>query len=483
MRIEQTGVNAMTRARKRGKGMTVTPSGKVKVTLRMVADACGVSASTVSRILNGTAQVSEAKREAVQHAIANLGFVPNPVARGLAGGRTFSVGVVTQAIDSPFYGPALRAIEQVLYGCDYCPLFMSGDWNAKAERRCIDMLLARRVDGLIILSGRLSNAALKELARQVPVVVTGRNLTGPQLHSLNFDNFSGAKLATSYLIGKGHRRIAFILGDLAHPDVADRQRGYRAALEEAGIAYDDGLVLPGTLVERSGGVAVERLLGSGEPFSAIFAANDQMAFGAALALYQRGFHIPNDVSLIGFDDLVVAEHAIPPLTTVNQAPHELGRLAAISLLQLINGEKPEAVLPAPKLVTRASVRQLEANDIERGITALSAESQRGVVITDVAGRIVRVNPAFARLTGYTADEAVGKKPGVLLGSGRQTADFYRRMWDALAERGKWVGELWNRRKDGKLYREQLEINAITGPDGVTTHYVGRFSELDPMQAG
>jgi LacI family transcriptional regulator len=473
----------MTRAPKRGNEANQLPPGKVKVTLQMVADACGVSASTVSRILNGTAQVSEAKGEAVRLAIEKLAFVPNPVARGLAGGRTYSIGVVTQAIDSPFYGPALRAIEEALHGTDYCPLFASGDWNEKEERRCIDMLLSRRVDGLIILSGRLGNAALIELARQLPVVVTGRDLTGPQLHSLNFDNFSGAKLATAYLIGKGHRRIAFILGDLAHPDVVDRMRGYRAALDEAGITFDEGLVLPGMLVEHSGREAVERLLDSGELFSAIFAANDQMAFGAALALYRRGFHVPNDVSLIGFDDLVSAEHSIPPLTTINQAPHELGRLSAIALLQLIAGKKPEAVLPEPKLVVRASVRQFEAGDIERGITALSAESQRGVIITDSTGRIVRVNPAFARLTGYTAEEAVGKKPGALLGSGRQGADFYRRMWEVLAERGKWVGELWNRRKNGELYRERLDINAIVGLDGVTTHYVGRFSELDPRQAG
>ena len=272
--------------RKRNDAAEAASAGKPPVTLQRVADACGVSASTVSRILNGTAKVSAAKQEAVRLAIETLGFVPNPVARGLAGGRTYSIGVVTQAIDSPFYGPALRAIEQVLAGSDYCPLFASGDWNVKAERRCIDMLLSRRVDGLIILSGRSSDADLKTLAEQLPVVVTGRTLAAPRLHSLNFDNFGGAKLATDYLIGQGHRRIAFVLGDLAHPDVVDRLRGYRAALEGAGIAYDEGLVVPGMLLEHSGKAAAERLLESGEPFSAIFAANDQMAFGAALALYE-----------------------------------------------------------------------------------------------------------------------------------------------------------------------------------------------------
>lgn len=335
-----------------------TPTGKAKVTLQMVADACGVSPSTVSRILNGTAKVSEKKRETVQRAIETLGFVPNPVARGLAGGRSMSVGIVTQAIDSPFYGPALRAIEDVLHANDYFPLFVSGDWDVKEEKRCIEMLLSRRVDGLIILSGRMGDAALREVAKQIPVVVTGRELSGPQLHSLSFDNFNGAKLATEFLIEKGHRRIAFIQGDPAHADAMDRLRGYRAALDAAGLDYNPALVLPGALVERSGLAAVERLLDSGEPFTAIFAANDQMAFGAALALHQRGVRVPDDVSLIGFDDLVSAEHAIPPLTTVAQAPYEQGRIAALSLLQLIAGEQPSAVLPEPRLALRASVRGL-----------------------------------------------------------------------------------------------------------------------------
>ena len=154
-----------------------------KVTLEMVASACGVSPSTVSRILNGTAVVSSEKREAVDRAIAALGFTPNPIARGLAGGRTLSVGVVTQAIDSPFYGLALRGIEEELGNAGYSPLFVSGHWNAAEEKRCIDVLLSRCVDGLIILTGRLSDAALRNIAKSLPVVVTGRNLTAPSLYS------------------------------------------------------------------------------------------------------------------------------------------------------------------------------------------------------------------------------------------------------------------------------------------------------------
>ncbi len=333
------------------------PEGS-KVTLGMVATACGVSPSTVSRILNGTAVVSPEKREAVDRAIAELGFIPNPIARGLAGGRTLSVGVVTQAIDSPFYGLALRGIEIELSAAGYSPLFVSGHWNAQEEQRCIDVLRSRRVDGIIILTGRLSDEALRHLAKTMPVVVTGRELTAPNLYSLDFNNFEGARLATHHLLALGHRDIAFISGDPIHPDATERLRGYRAALKAAGVRFKPALVLPGKYQEESGLVAVERLIDSREPFTAVFAANDQMAFGAALGLYRRGLRVPDDVSLVGLDNLAGAAHAIPPLTTVHQAADDLGRLAATSLLQLLAGQTPTATLPEPRLIVRSSTRAL-----------------------------------------------------------------------------------------------------------------------------
>ena len=327
-----------------------------KVTLEMVASACGVSPSTVSRILNGTAVVSSDKREAVDRAIAALGFTPNPIARGLAGGRTLSVGVVTQAIDSPFYGLALRGIEEELGNAGYSPLFVSGHWNAAEEKRCIDVLLSRCVDGLIILTGRLSDAALRNIAKSLPVVVTGRNLTAPSLYSLDFNNFLGAQIATQHLISLGHRQIAFISGDPEHPDANERLRGYRAALSAAGVPFNPALVLPGNYLEKSGLEAVEKLIDSGVRFSAIFAANDQMAFGAALALHRRGLRVPENVSLVGFDDLAGAVHSIPPLTSIHQGPFELGKLAAVSLLHLLADRVPTQRLPEPSLVVRSSTR-------------------------------------------------------------------------------------------------------------------------------
>ncbi len=324
----------------------------------MVAELAGVSPSTVSRVLNGTAVVSDDKRKAIDRAIARVGFVPNPMARGLAGGRTLSVGVVTQAIDSPFYGLALRGIEDILGNAGYSPLFVSGHWHAEEEARCIDVLRSRRVDGIIVLTGRLSDQALRNHAKSLPIVVTGRRLKAPGLFALEFDNFEGGRLATHHLLALGHRQIAFIAGDPKHPDANERQRGYRAALAAAGIAFNPALVLPGHYHEESALKAVDRLLDSRVPFTAIFAANDQMAFGAALALHRRAMYVPKDVSLVGFDDLPTAMYAIPPLSTVHQPVYDFGRLAATAMLQLLAGEAVTAAMPAPRLIARESSRAL-----------------------------------------------------------------------------------------------------------------------------
>ena len=221
------------------------PPGAATVTLDQVAAQAGVSPSTVSRILNGTAKVSADKQAAVQAAIQKLGFRPNPVARGLAGGRTLSIGVVTQTISSPFYGEALHGIEDVLEAAGYIPLFVSGHWNEAEERKAIEALLSRRVDGLIVLAGRLPNAALLAYARRVPMVVVGREIRGPRVLSLCFDNRTGAQMATEHLIGCGHQRIAFIAGDTGHEDARAREAGYRAAHQQAGLAVDPALLLPG----------------------------------------------------------------------------------------------------------------------------------------------------------------------------------------------------------------------------------------------
>jgi LacI family transcriptional regulator len=328
------------------------------VTLESVAKEAGVSPATVSRILNGTAVVSTVRKAAVDAAIAKLGFVPNPVARGLAGGRTLSIGVVTQALDSPFYGSALRGIEEKLLPMGYSPLFVSGQWDADVEARCMDILRARRVDGIIVLNGRLTDKALKAYAKSLPIVVTGRKLSAPGVVGLYFDNVEGARLATKHLIDLGHRQIAFISGDPQHPDAVDRLQGYRKALEAGGIRFDPALVAEGGFFEASGLQALGDLMASRKRFTAIFAANDQMAVGAALGLSRHSLRVPEDVSLIGYDDLSSSLYSNPPLSSVHQSAYELGQLASDVLLQLLAGQKPEFEVPAPRLVSRESCRRI-----------------------------------------------------------------------------------------------------------------------------
>jgi len=335
----------------------VSTSQSKAVTLDMVAKEAGVSPATVSRILNGTAVVSPARKKAVDDAIARLGFVPNPVARGLAGGRTFSIGVMTQTLDSPFYGSTLRGIEEKLLPLGYSPLFVSGQWNADVESRCMEVLRSRRVDGIIVLTGRLTDKALKNYAKHLPIVVTGRTLEASGLVALNYDNVEGARLATQKLIDLGHRQIAFIGGDPQHPDAIERLMGYRKALREAHIPFDETLTAEGGFYEAGGMQAVLQLLASRKRFTAIFAANDQMAVGAALGLSRHSLRVPEDVSLIGYDDLASSMYANPPLSSVHQSAYELGEIAADVLLQMLAGKPPVFELPPPRLVLRESCRR------------------------------------------------------------------------------------------------------------------------------
>ncbi len=324
----------------------------------MVAEAAGVSPSTVSRILNGTARVSADKESAVRTAIESLGFSPNPVARGLAGGRTASIGVLTQTVSSPFYGEAHLGIEAALREEGYIPLFVSGHWVEAEERKALDELMSRRVDGVIVLAGRLSDRVLQTYARQSPMVVLGRAISGSQAHSLFFDNRAGALMATRHLIEMGHRRIAYIAGDTGHDDAVERLEGYRDGMRQAGLPIDPKLIAKGDFTEQGGMLAVNRLLDSGIPFTAIACSNDQAAIGALLALNRRNMRVPDDVSIIGFDDVAPARFSIPPLTSVHLSVYRAGEAAARKMLKLLRGETTSEVLPEPRLAIRESTRRL-----------------------------------------------------------------------------------------------------------------------------
>lgn len=331
------------------------PHGR-KPTLGMVAQRAGVSPSTVSRILNGTAKVSPTKMAAVHEAIEHLQFRPDPAARSLAGGRTMSVGVLTQFIDSPYYGEALRGIEDVLREHHYVPLFASGRWNEVEEAERLALLQERKVDGLIVLSGRLADEVLMDMSQDLPIVVMGRSIQGPQLFSIDIDNFEGSRLATRHLISLGHRNIAYVSGPLDHSDAQRRLEGFKAELRERKLVFNPALVAEGDFQESGGFKAMNRLLQGGDMFSAVIAANDQMAYGARLALSNAGYRVPEDISLVGFDDLPHSAFTIPPLTTVHQSVYEIGVLAAKAMIALLKKEVPTSVTVPAKLVARESTR-------------------------------------------------------------------------------------------------------------------------------
>ncbi|HEU4740960.1 MAG TPA: substrate-binding domain-containing protein [Meiothermus sp.] len=328
------------------------------VTLSDVARAAGVSPSTVSRVINGTARVKPHKRDAVLKAIERLHYHPNILAKGLAQGRSLTIGVITQEISSPFYGEMLKGVEQALEETPYHPIFASGHWRADQEEAALKVLVARQIDALVVMDGSVPEDRLLELVKTMPVVVVGRKIPG--LRCLGIDNVRGAYEGTQHLIELGHRRIAHIAGPQSHPDAIDRLKGYQRALEDAGIAFDPALVVEGDYLEPSGLLAVEALLARGALFTAIFAANDQMAYGANVALYRRGIRVPQDVSLVGFDDLPSSSYFTPPLTTVRQPGLEMGWEAARMVLDLLEGRRYTPKTLSTRLMVRESTALLRS---------------------------------------------------------------------------------------------------------------------------
>jgi LacI family transcriptional regulator len=329
---------------------------KKRVTIDDIARAAQVSKSTVSRVLNDTTPVAAEKERAVLAAVAALDYKPNIFARGLAGGLSMTVGVLTHHVGSPFYDAIMSGIISELSGSRYSPIFADGRWQKEIEERALQTLLGRHVDGVIIVGGTLPAERLLLLREQVPVVIAARQIPGLAERCLHVDNEQAAHRATQYLIEAGHRRIAHIAGPAEHEDALRRRAGYERALSEAQIPFNAALVVHGNFRRQSGILAVEALLTRGESFTAIFCGNDQMAFGARLALYRRGIRVPEDVSLVGFDDQPVSAFMTPPLTTVRQPALEIGHAAAQAMLQLLN-DQPFA---PPELNTRLIVRESTA---------------------------------------------------------------------------------------------------------------------------
>jgi LacI family transcriptional regulator len=335
-----------------------TTSSK-SATIYDIAKKSGVSLSTVSRVLGNKTPVSQEKYEAVMRAIADLNYTPNIHAQNLAQGHSNTIGVLIPTSSSPFYGEILLGIDDSLKDTPYHALITSTRiQSVTEEKEVLELLDNRRVDALIILGGNLPATQLREIAQRLPLLIIGRLVSGLEKNCLVVDNYQGAYQATQYLIEMGHTRIAHITGALSMEDALQRKQGYRQALIDAGIGVDERLIIEGDYREQAGLLGVEGLLMRGVPFTSIFLANDQMAWGACLALHRRGIRIPQDISLVGFDDVPTSAYAIPPLTTVHVPITEMGKVAAQIILGRLS-EKQVALPTFPiKLVVRESVAPL-----------------------------------------------------------------------------------------------------------------------------
>ena len=344
-----------------------TQSGKGKrPTIRDVASRAGVSHQTVSRVINSHGYVHKETRERVLNAIKDLDFVPNGVARSLTVNRTHTVGVVTTDISDQFFGQFVAGAEAEARRHGFYLVIGSVEEDAPADEYAyLQLMLQRRVEGLIIARPMLrpdSQQIVAALAPRLPIVLVASELKSPALDSVDVDNERGGHDATKYLMEQGHQSIATIVGPSGWPSAQARLKGYRDALGAGRIAFAKSLVrhANGWGLE-SGEAAMENLLAEGVQFTALFAQSDLLALGAVTALRRRGLRVPDDVSVVGYDDIAVAQYLNPPLTTMRQPMREVGAAAIQLVLHKIHSDErptgpPSKHLLAAKLIVRDSVR-------------------------------------------------------------------------------------------------------------------------------
>lgn len=328
-------------------------------TIRTVAQRAGVSISTVSRVLNNSASVDGAKRQRVETAVRELGYIPNPAALSLLGQSKGGIGVLLPYIAGDFFSEFLEGIDRVTSENGYFLIVSSSHRNVK-EFRAVIQGLNRRVDGLIIMSTEVPARTVCDwLSADVPLVFVNTDVVDVEAEAVNFDNGGGAYRLTEHLLDQGHRRIACVTGPPGARDGNERLAAFHAALRARGIEPDPALELPGDYTMQSGLDAVPALLALDPRPTAIFAANDLSAYGVLRGLREAGLDVPGDIALAGFDDIQLAQFALPSLTTVRVPVREMGRLAIEKLLARIKEEDGEAravtVLPTHVVLRESTV--------------------------------------------------------------------------------------------------------------------------------
>jgi LacI family transcriptional regulator len=330
-------------------------------TIHTVAVRAGVSVASVSRHINGTANLSPATRAAIDEAIRALDFRPNRLARNLRVHATQMIAVLLPDITNPFYPGLVRGAQVAAHRQHYTVLLGSGEDpdDTEGAERYLDMLRTKQIDGALLVGMTLPKSRLAPLVSDgFPIVALDRDVDLPRVPLVQVDNVAGGRLATQHLLSQGHRNIAHLAGEPGLKITEDRRTGWLTALSDAGVRPDPRLEFAGGFTEAEGHCAACRLIESGLRATAVFAASDLAAIGALKAFRQHGWSVPDDVSLVGFDDLRVSSYVSPGLTTVRQPALQIGERATDLLIKLIRdpgSRRPrKPVLFEPTLIVRDS---------------------------------------------------------------------------------------------------------------------------------
>lgn len=312
----------------------------MSITIRDVAEKADVSVATVSRVLNGSDNVRDATEERVLEAAHALDYRPSETARNLRAQKTHTVGVLLPNMHGEFFAQVTQGLDRQARENGH-HLLVSNSHTNEAEAESVIRSLLGRVDGLIILWPRLAVHFLESLVpERLPVVLLNTSAGQSRFQSLSFDNRAGAYAAVKHLADHGHDRVAVLTGGPENFDAQERLAGYRAAVDDFGLAADSSLELEGDFTRETGKAVVDTFLALAPRPTALFASNDSMALGVLRGLHKAGLQVPGDVALVGFDDIPTAGYVTPSLTTVHAPTQELGEQAMDRLLARLEDEEP-----------------------------------------------------------------------------------------------------------------------------------------------
>lgn len=337
------------------------PSCNDVANIRDIAKLAGVSTATVSRALSSPELVKPGTRARVEAAVRRLHYTPNAVASSLRRRKTENIVVIVPDIHNPFFSGIVQGIEHIAHLNDHKVLLGESQDNQQRIDRYADMLDRREADGLILLGARLPTsvalAIASSAAPRLPIVTACEYVVGLRAPNVRIDNVAAAADATEHLLKLGHRLIATITGPISNPIVKDRLKGFRQRMMRSNAALSSTYIARGDFGLDSGYRAMKGLLALTRPPSAVFCANDEMAIGAIRAIKESGRRVPQDISVVGFDDIRFAEYFDPPLTTIRQPQREIGETAMRLILGLFEKRSgPTSVILPHTLVVRGSTQ-------------------------------------------------------------------------------------------------------------------------------